>query len=158
MAHIIDDDGVNVSVPRGASAAASAEGIAAKTKSHDVKVSPLAKKFRVSKPIPLDGGAKFIQTESLASLVSSYHKHFGEYSRTRTRVVQRVSGKVWKQVYADYKVEEEQAYCEAGMEYDEQKLPAERSLQDALRAVLDPDTVFQIRLALLRWYHRAEKS
>jgi hypothetical protein len=140
MAHIIDDDGINVSAPRGASAAASAEAVAAKTKSHDVKVSPLAKKFRISKPMPIGGGAKFIQTESLASLVSSYHKHFGEYSRTRTRVVQRVPGKVWKQVYADYKAEEEQACCQAGMEYDEQKLPAERTLQDALRAALDPDT------------------
>jgi hypothetical protein len=98
-----------------------------------MEVPPQAKKARIG--APGCGGAKFVTTETLAALVSSCHKHFAEYSRTKKRVVQRVPGKVWKQVYADYKAM--QACPFADVECD---VPAERTLQDALRSALDPDT------------------
>jgi hypothetical protein len=86
-------------------------------------------------------------TDSLGILVQSYHKNFAEYSRCKTRVVQRVPAKVWKLVYADFK---EGTHLKAallrqscifmGMDFDESCFPAERTLQDRLRAALDPDT------------------
>jgi hypothetical protein len=109
----------------------------------------LMKKARIAKPtsgnVSRPGNnttilSKQISTESLATLVHSYHKHFAEYSRTKTRVVQRVPAKVWKLVYADFKEEAKQSCVENGIDFDESCLPAERKLQDGLRAALDPDT------------------
>jgi hypothetical protein len=108
--------------------------------STSASVEPQAARARGSSRAPNGTGARFIQTETLATLVSSYHRHFSAYSKTKRRVVQRVPGKVWKQVYADCKDEVVEACQKAGMEYNDQTLPAERTLQDALRAALDPDT------------------
>jgi hypothetical protein len=101
-----------------------------------MKVSPRAKKARISTTVC--AGAKFATTKTLATRVSSYHKHFGEYTRTTTRAVHRVPGKVWKQVYAVYKAT--QACPHADVECDEQNIPAEKALQVALRAALEQYT------------------
>jgi hypothetical protein len=110
---------------------------------------PLAKKARIGQPtsgnVSRPGSnmvilSKQISTESLAILVHSYHKHFADYSRSKTRVMQRVPAKVWKILYADFKEEAKQRCIEIGMEFDESCLPAERTLQDGLRAALDPTT------------------
>jgi hypothetical protein len=83
---------------------------------------------------------QFISSNTLTRLVGSYHKYFTEYSRTKKKVLQRVPAKVWKQVYADYLQDVQRACKVDEAEFEEQSLPAERTLQDALRAALDPDT------------------
>jgi hypothetical protein len=120
---------------------------------------PLVKKARIAQPtsgnVSQPGTnmvilSKQISTESLAIMVHSYHKHFADYSRRKTRVVQRVPAKVWKLVYADFKEGAKQSCVEIGIEIDKRCLPAERTLQDGLCADLIRTLADQIQQVLLR--------
>jgi hypothetical protein len=83
-----------------------------------------------------------VQTEKLAILVSSYHVHYADYCRGRKNVSQRVPAKVWKKAYADFieACRDSLLPVSPGLKFNESQLPAERTLQDALRDALDQDT------------------
>jgi hypothetical protein len=83
-----------------------------------------------------------VHTEKLAILVASYHTHYGDYCRGRKNVTQRIPAKVWKAVYIDFlqSCKDSISAIDPDLPFDESVLPAERTLQDALRACLDQDT------------------
>jgi hypothetical protein len=83
-----------------------------------------------------------VQTEKLAILVSSYHGHYADYCRGQKNVSQRVPAKVWKKVYSDFMEACRDSLLSVSpeAEFNENQLPAERTLQDALRDALDQDT------------------
>jgi hypothetical protein len=81
-----------------------------------------------------------VRTEHLAILVSSYHKHYSAYCRGRKNVLQRVPRKVWNSVYEDFTSSMKESCVVANISFEKSDLPAERTLQDALRSSLDQDT------------------
>jgi hypothetical protein len=92
-------------------------------------------------PRPRDTGKKrqklLLESEKLASLVSSYNFHFSEYCKGQRNVTQRVPRKVWKSVYADFYNKARELAAECGEMLDETNLPAERTFQDCLRCALE---------------------
>jgi hypothetical protein len=80
-----------------------------------------------------------VQTENLSILVSCYHVHYADYCRGRKDVSQRIPAKIRKKVYADFVEACHDSILSVSpeAEFNENQLPAERTLQDALRDALD---------------------
>lgn len=74
-----------------------------------------------------------LETEHLATLKASYLVHFSEWSKGKKKICQKLPGSVWKHVYKDFLEEQKKICTSQAIEFDWDKLPAARTLQDALK-------------------------
>ena len=77
-----------------------------------------------------------VPQDALMTLASSYQTHYSQYCKGRKRVGQRVPASVWKLAYKDFLDDQRLKAENDGEVFDSSTLPAERTLQDALRTVL----------------------
>lgn len=78
-----------------------------------------------------------VGTATMTVIWSSYTSHFSNYCKGRKKVVQKVPGKVWLAVWDDFVAFKKQEASSNGIDFREDELPAQRTLQDALRSALD---------------------
>ena len=74
-----------------------------------------------------------LETEHLATLKASYLVHFSEWSKGKSKICQKLPGSVWKLVYKDFIEEQTKILIGDNIPFDPDKLPATRTLQDALK-------------------------
>ena len=75
-----------------------------------------------------------LETEHMATLKASYLVHFSEWCKSKSKICQKLQGYAWI-LYTDL-IEEQTEICNADeIQFDPDKLPAARTLQDALALI-----------------------
>jgi hypothetical protein len=77
-----------------------------------------------------------LETEHFATLKASYLVHFAEWCKGKKNITQKLPGAVWKSIYKDF-IDEQIEICQAkGASFDIDKLPAPRTMKDALKETI----------------------
>ena len=82
-------------------------------------------------------GHSVVGTAVMTVVWSSYNVHFSQYCQGRKKVTQKVPAKVWKSVWADLIAFKKQEAADSGIEFRDDNLPVQRTVQDALRTAID---------------------